>query len=306
MIGLNFVVPAFALLSALPTLVLADTFNSVFASCTTTAYVPNGVTISGNPGSTTACSNACYAQNTVYTYSAYLSSSGVCKCGSNSFTTASIVTGNAGGCGTNYEVSLTHTSFQFVECINNYNFNTPLDAQSSSSDFYGIIASCRNSQYVAIWPTSSNTFLYSCGSGYTEVDRPVTCQYQMNHIYFHPAGPRASGYTKRQLYERRRLAEQEAYEAAYCPRGLTACQLEGDSTSFECIDTKNELESCGGCLNGAYNVPGYSNITAPVGTDCSTIKGVSLGHSSCIDGQCQFDCKKGYQPLNGQCVKSKK
>ncbi|WWC90913.1 uncharacterized protein L201_005851 [Kwoniella dendrophila CBS 6074] len=262
---------------------------------------------SGSLGSASDCSAYCYAQNVNNVYSAYITTSGQCSCASNSFPANSVVTGNAGGCGSNYEVSITHTTFQFKECIQGYGLTTPVDAQSGNTDFYSILKACPNSDYVAIYPTGPNPyqFLYSCGTGFVEYTSPEACAYQVNHIYFHPADARASGLARRQMVERRRLAEQEAYEAVYCPRGLTACQLEGDSTSFECIDTKNELESCGGCLFGAYNVPGLSNITAPIGTDCSTIQGVSLGHSSCISGECQFDCQKGWQAKNGKCVKAK-
>ncbi|WVW85828.1 hypothetical protein I302_107866 [Kwoniella bestiolae CBS 10118] len=296
---------AFGLLLALPSLVSAALYNSEFASCTSTAYVPNGGAGSGSWASSADCSAYCYSRSTDYIYSAYLSTTGGCSCGSNTFTTAQITSGNAGGCGSNYEVSITHTTFDFMYCTNSYSAQS-VGPQSSTTDFYSIFQTCRNYPYMAIYPTSNNVYLYACVNGYALTGATGTCGYQINRIYSHPADATASGYAKRSLAERRRLAEQENMVAYWCPKGFTACQLENDAASYECIDTKNDLESCGGCLYGAYNPPGHPNTTAPVGQDCSSLRGVALGHSSCVEGTCEFDCKAGWELEGDGCVRMRK
>ncbi|WWC93577.1 hypothetical protein V866_000412 [Kwoniella sp. B9012] len=296
---------SFLLALAVPSMVSAVTYNSEFASCTTTSYVPNGGAGSGSWESATDCAEFCYSRDITYIYSAWSSTTGGCSCGSNTFTTDVIATGNSGGCGSNYEVSITHTTYDFYTCTNNYRFDT-IGAQSSSTDFYAIFTACRNYPLMAIYPTTENTYLYACGDNYVSTGATTTCAYQVNRIYTHPADATASGLARRSLIERRRLAEQETMQAYWCPKSFTPCQLENDPDSYECIDTKNDLESCGGCLYGAYNPPGHPNTTAAVGTDCSSLRGVALGHSSCIDGSCQFDCKKGWELDGDGCARTRK
>ena len=80
-------------------------------------------------------------------------------------------------------------------------------------------------------------------------------------IYSHPSDATASGLARRTLNERLHLAEQQASYSAYCPVGKQACALENDPTSYECLDTDSELESCGGCMWGLYT--GNGNMTLP-------------------------------------------
>ncbi|WWC86252.1 uncharacterized protein L201_001125 [Kwoniella dendrophila CBS 6074] len=287
----------------------AVTYSSTFASCVTqSAYQPNGGYQPGTFTNSQACSQRCFSGGSQYIYSAWISTTFACYCGSNSFSTASVVAGNANGCGINFEVSITHTTFQFQQCTNNYRL-TYYDLQSSSSDFYSIFqtANCRRSQYLAIWPTSGNTFLWACGNGYQSTGPTGNCGYQINRIYFHPPDATISNLAKRSKDDqKRRLSQHEQHISNnhWCPKGLTACQLQNDPTSFECIDTNSELESCGGCLHGDYHPPGYQNMTVSAGKDCSAVQGVARGHSSCIDGTCQFDCRTGWKYRDGQCVKS--
>ncbi|OCF43441.1 hypothetical protein I317_02741 [Kwoniella heveanensis CBS 569] len=79
-----------------------------------------------------------------------------------------------------------------------------------------------------------------------------------------PAQP--SGWVKRQQRQRLRR-EQFRLSNGLCPSGLTACRVEGgNSMAFECVDIDTELESCGGCVNGAYSW-GNANATSPLGTE---------------------------------------
>ena len=68
------------------------------------------------------------------------------------------------------------------------------------------------------------------------------------------------------IYNSKRSTEQRLSQL--CPTDLTACPItsaSGPTSDFECIDTTNELESCGGCasigegqdctaIGGAWNV----------------------------------------------------
>lgn len=75
-----------------------------------------------------------------------------------------------------------------------------------------------------------------------------------------------------------------------CPGGQTACTVPGrGATSWECIDTKSDLESCGGCVLSAFNPPGQQQ-----GRDCTDIPGVF--DVSCVEGHCIVDrCMPGFE-----------
>ncbi|KAG8967764.1 hypothetical protein FRC05_001943, partial [Tulasnella sp. 425] len=82
----------------------------------------------------------------------------------------------------------------------------------------------------------------------------------------------------------------------HCTRGLQACPRYAGRGGFECINTRSDPESCGGCrdLDGKGS-----------GSDCTAITGVSV--TRCVKGSCVIDsCKKGYtKSLDGSsCVSS--
>ncbi|WWC63084.1 uncharacterized protein I303_105683 [Kwoniella dejecticola CBS 10117] len=304
---------AWALLLILPSLVEAVTYSSIFATCAGSGYVPNGGAQSGVWTSASDCAAYCYAKDTSYIYSAWTQTTSGCSCGSNSFQTGAIAFGNPGGCGGNYEVSITHTTYNFETCSNDYNFGGSV-IQSNSNDFFAIFQACKAYRYMAIYPTASNTFAYACGSTYT-LTSTKTCDYQVNRLYSHPTDATASQLARREQIENSRrllhLRNQGVLGDRWCPKGSTACRLENDPNSFECVDTMNDLESCGGCMYGPYGrsgveVGGSANSTYTAGNDCSAMPGVALGHSSCVEGKCQFDCKIGWKTDGKQCVKLKK
>ncbi|KAG8917872.1 hypothetical protein FRC01_002158 [Tulasnella sp. 417] len=79
-----------------------------------------------------------------------------------------------------------------------------------------------------------------------------------------------------------------------CASGLTACARFSGRGGFDCVDTENDPESCGGCVG----LDGESD-----GTDCTAIKGVSV--TRCIKRSCVIDsCRKGWvKSLDGSsCV----
>lgn len=78
-------------------------------------------------------------------------------------------------------------------------------------------------------------------------------------------------------------------------QGLLACTLSGfakcrimtGSAVFECVDTQNTLDSCGGCV-------GLKNDNENTGRDCSTIENADVVR--CSKGRCVVDkCRNGYK-----------
>ncbi|KAG8915447.1 hypothetical protein FRC01_003653 [Tulasnella sp. 417] len=69
-----------------------------------------------------------------------------------------------------------------------------------------------------------------------------------------------------------------------CANGLTACTRYAGRGGFDCVDTENDPESCGGCVG----LDGEGD-----GTDCTAIKGVSV--TRCVKRSCVIDsCRKGW------------
>ncbi|GAA5985968.1 hypothetical protein JCM10908_006353 [Rhodotorula pacifica] len=76
--------------------------------------------------------------------------------------------------------------------------------------------------------------------------------------------------------------ERRSLDKAVCPSSTVACPLSEDG--YECVDTSNNLEQCGGCF-------------ATGGKDCTSMKGADA--VGCIAGACEiWSCQKGYR-LNG-------
>lgn len=71
-----------------------------------------------------------------------------------------------------------------------------------------------------------------------------------------------------------------------CPSGLNACPINASSGGYECIDLKDELESCGAC-----------------GNDCTTIKGAR--DVACVSGKCVVQsCASRFRLFNDECVRT--
>lgn len=61
------------------------------------------------------------------------------------------------------------------------------------------------------------------------------------------------------------------------------------SFAFECVDTQNALDSCGGCVG-----PESDNGTGNTGRDCSAIE--NTDKVRCGKGRCVVDkCRNGYK-----------
>ncbi|KAF9467646.1 hypothetical protein BDZ94DRAFT_1155707 [Collybia nuda] len=73
-----------------------------------------------------------------------------------------------------------------------------------------------------------------------------------------------------------------------CQQGLTACGVLGrNAKSWECVNTQDDLESCGGCI-----IP--LHLGQEEGVDCTAIPGIS--DVSCVRGRCDVHrCMPGYE-----------
>jgi len=93
-----------------------------------------------------------------------------------------------------------------------------------------------------------------------------------------PPPPTPSG-----SYQKRSVPKQ--FSNGFCPMGMTACPIPGPSGltgEFECLDTTNELESCGGCASIGE------------GQDCSDIRGA--WNVACEKGRCAvYTCAGGFR-----------
>ncbi|WVQ80022.1 hypothetical protein IAT38_002123 [Cryptococcus sp. DSM 104549] len=71
-------------------------------------------------------------------------------------------------------------------------------------------------------------------------------------------------------------------KGAMCPHSFAACPIDGrDASQYECIDTRMDLQSCGGCASLGQ------------GTDCTAIAGARW--MGCSKGKCEvYSCKKGW------------
>ncbi|KAL7419598.1 hypothetical protein Q5752_005510 [Cryptotrichosporon argae] len=120
----------------------------------------------------------------------------------------------------------------------------------------------------------------------------VTSCYQNLMYYTHSAAAQASGLARRR--NRDRLARRQLEP---CPQGLTACATDG-AGGYECLDTMNDLDSCGGCTGATFG-----NASAATGVDCNTLPGVALGGTTCAAGVCNvYACLTGYDLVDGTCV----
>jgi len=96
-------------------------------------------------------------------------------------------------------------------------------------------------------------------------------------------------------YARRMTLREEAQ--ASCGANEEVCGVYGGSYSaYDCVDTKKNLESCGGCM-----IPNpflLASSVSPVGVDCTSIDHVDS--VSCVSGQCIVEsCEKGWEVSEG-------
>ncbi|KAL0947917.1 hypothetical protein HGRIS_010550 [Hohenbuehelia grisea] len=141
-----------------------------------------------------------------------------------------------------------------------------------------------------------NPCSFTCTDGYTAMppgNFPTSCDCQGT---IQPNGqclqaPCPSGVCERAIRRRR---------TTLCRKGFSPCGTLGrGAKAYDCVDTQNDLESCGGCT-----VP-FSDDEA-TGVDCSAIPGIA--DVACIKGGCAVSrCMPGFSVSHDRksCVRSK-
>ncbi|GFZ45620.1 hypothetical protein JCM24511_03348 [Saitozyma sp. JCM 24511] len=299
-----------ALASAFVSPAIAGTFTGCYTSATgSNSPVSGADKVSGAAATSLttsdACSSACQGMSSTYTYSYFLpgTSAGTCYCATAAATSATYQASKTGNGLATCDSSLfigdkISTTFSFYQCGTTSSSINSLSGSNSIVDLDSCWNTCRASQVLVIIPVLSGPskgFQCECGASITSVSS-AKCDDGKYQIYKHSDVGYASQLPRKRLRER--LEQEALLKHAHCPNGLTACNVEGAPDAFECIDTSTELESCGGCMYGAYN-----NATASAGVDCSTLAGVPLGASTCTRGECEvFTCDKGYELIGGNCI----
>ncbi|KAK8844537.1 hypothetical protein IAR55_006384 [Kwoniella newhampshirensis] len=165
------------------------------------------------------------------------------------------------------------STFQFNQCI------LPIlglaAASSTTTDSASCFNACRWYPAAAVTPIGTSQFRCDCYNSAPLSLTLLPCARGITFFYGHPA--QFSGQARRAMKERLVEMENER-KKALCPGRKTACSIPGIEDAFECIDVNTELESCGGCINGTFN---DVNRTAHPGTDCTALKGVGRGATTC-------------------------
>jgi len=160
----------------------------------------------------------------------------------------------------------------------------PATTSSLTTLVHGHGSSCEYPDNAAPVCLASNVCSFTCNNGYTVDSGNCVCEAPntvCNGICGDPSlcstpqppSSPISDPVKRHAIQKR---------SAYCGFGMTACGLDQWSAlsskhPWDCIDTRNDLESCGGCL-----IPLHDN--SPRGMDCTAIPGVA--DVACASGSC--------------------
>ncbi|RSH94068.1 hypothetical protein EHS25_006722 [Saitozyma podzolica] len=300
-----------ALASAFVSPAIAATFTGCYSSASSSGSSPvsGAYKITGTAATSLttsdACSSACQGISSSFTYSYFLpgTTAGTCYCSTSSATSATYKASKTGDGSATCDSSLfigakISTTFSFYQCAKSSSSIADLSGSNNLVGLDSCWGTCESNQVLVIIPQLSGYstgFQCKCGTSITSVSSSK-CDNGKYQIYKHSDAGYASQLPRKRLRER--LEQEALLKHAHCPNGLTPCNVEGAPDAFECIDTSTELESCGGCMYGAYN-----NATAPAGVDCSTLAGVPLGASTCTRGQCEvFTCDKGYELIGGECI----
>ncbi|KAI9633975.1 uncharacterized protein MKK02DRAFT_28709 [Dioszegia hungarica] len=270
--------------------------NDIFSGCYT--ILPSGSALSSpaTQSSSSACTLAC--PNNSHSY--YKADTQACYCSNGTPNEQYLVAGNRDGCGTNYENRITKTSFMEVQplCYASKPAGITTASNQYPTGLGGCLNACRFSLRAHFFAdTPGNRYACFCGMP-TSYSNPVTCGPDTYFSYYHTPEAAASGLARRN--RREELAARKAELAKlFCPLGRTACRVQGVEDAYECIDTKTELESCGGCRWGEYASSASSNVT--IGEDCSSMTAIARGGATCTNGRCTaFACRRGYELEGGR------
>ncbi|WVW85014.1 hypothetical protein I302_107050 [Kwoniella bestiolae CBS 10118] len=250
------------------------------------------------PSGSFSSATDCAAQCGGYTYS-YLFYYGQCVCSNTGPSATSLTDGDEDTCAqrSSISVNIVSTTFDSTTCYSDQDF--------AAADFPGLypitdpkqcLNSCANDRLAVL--QSEDSAGWYCGCASSTDSTPVSCTDTSLFVFNHPAGATASGLARRNAREAVAQAKRDRIFNV-CPGGMTACLVPGleKNEAWECIDTQNDMESCGGCLHGTFN-----NATTAVGVSCAK-PGVKLGAATCAAGKCLIsECKDGFKLVDSQCV----
>ncbi|WVQ76663.1 hypothetical protein IAR50_006337 [Cryptococcus sp. DSM 104548] len=295
---------------------LAFSFQTALAQTASTWLgCINSVGVVGT-GSSAASSAACIAKCSGSTYAYYIVKGGItglpttnCYCSSDDPSALNYLslssTSTTCAAITQAAVYRTSTTFTYQGCAVGADIGllggTAVTVSSPAACFTHC-ASYPNAYYTPLLATYS----CSCGDITLEISF-VACTTGLYYVFSHPAAAAASGLTRRKRHlerEERVKRSQMIRERGWdCPKGMRACNVKGVADTWECIDPKSDLETCGGCAYGDY-IKGHNN-TESTGMDCTAVPGVYRGAVTCSEGRCEaYACKRGWTLEEGSCKKS--
>ncbi|TFK51578.1 hypothetical protein OE88DRAFT_1630100, partial [Heliocybe sulcata] len=141
-------------------------------------------------------------------------------------------------------------------------------------------AVCTYSDHASAQCSASNLCGVSCTDGYMLDSSSRTCTCSFPNVVCNGVCQSSSLCPSSMPPAKR---EQARSRSPHCKFGHTACGILGGAPwAYECIDTRLDLESCGGCTT-----PLTKN--SPIGTDCSSLPGaldVSCNRGSCFVLRC--------------------
>lgn len=148
---------------------------------------------------------------------------------------------------------------------------------------------CQNGQGLCCKQGATPCKTICCPVGQDEVATGVCCT--IGSVYTNGKCVTPSGAPKTKRAQVAIVAPDS--DEAKCPRGLNACPIPGAGLGqYECLDSTNDLQSCGGCASLGK------------GQDCTAIPGARF--MGCQAGKCAvYSCKRGWKAVNGtSCVRA--
>ncbi|WWC91426.1 uncharacterized protein L201_006372 [Kwoniella dendrophila CBS 6074] len=291
-----------------------------YVGCAKTSFTPtDAFKPEGKFSLSEDCAQECYYnENKQYMWSYYLWGTGECMCSDIFYPSQFEVAmpeeySQTLRCAdTDYDVWVSASTWSTQAC---YSLQEDPENEISGLTEIGVVANpeicfqaCTDysmSSYQLKGDADGATMYCWCGpqSAYSNKYR-AACDYNIYAVFEHIQSTVVNSvFAKRQMKERL-IKEINGKRKALCPGSLTACNVDEFRDSFECIDTTQELESCGGCSLGQFNQ--NPNLNATVGVDCTSLPGIPRGAVTCSDSKCTaFACKKGWTlTLDGHCVKA--
>ncbi|KAL1413081.1 hypothetical protein Q8F55_000830 [Vanrija albida] len=265
----------------------------------------NQVTSIGSPANSPAgCPAACTANVPGSVYSFFfpiIGGLGSCYCGTGASSPGagdiSIATSSTGGCPVGeFDIQyLPATPYTFTGCFSSAAI-TP-GTSTSITDDASCFTSCAAGGYKYMVLTSafgSDNYQCQCSNTVTP-GSAQTCQVGSVQVYQSSTASAASR-RRRDLL----AAQAKARNPTLCPPFHSACTIPGSENVYECVDTRYELESCGGCVTPTF---GDHTGVARIGIDCTSLPGAAFGGVSCIQGRCHIGrCDAGYVLTQGECI----